>query len=89
MRALPKKPAPETGARSIENLSTGASARITCIEGGRELQQRLQMLGIRRGSELRVIQGPGQRGAVIQVGEANFALGKGVIQKILVQEISA
>ena len=45
----------------------------------------MRMLGIRRGTDIRVIHGPGKRGAVLQVGGARLALGWGVIQRIEVE----
>ncbi|BDB15208.1 hypothetical protein ANFP_25280 [Acidithiobacillus ferrooxidans] len=48
------------------------------------MQQRLGMLGIRRDTLVRVVHGPGKRGAVLQVGGARVALGWGVIQRVRV-----
>lgn len=73
--------------QTLGQLSSTACARIMDFTGGRSMQQRLQMLGIRRGTEFCLVQGPSKRGAVVQVGGARIALGWGVIQQILVTEL--
>jgi len=69
----------------VGDLKLGDSARVRDVTGGRGMQQRMRMLGIRRGTDIRVVHGPGQRGAVLQVGGARIALGWGVIQRIEVE----
>ena len=68
----------------IGDLRPGDHARVLEITGGKIMQQRLGMLGIRRDTLVRVVHGPGKRGAVLQVGGARVALGWGVIQRIRV-----
>ena len=70
---------------SVGDLKLGDSARVRDVTGGRGMQQRMSMLGIRRGTDIRVVHGPGKRGAVLQVGGARIALGWGVIQRIEVE----
>ncbi|MEJ2686909.1 MAG: FeoA family protein [Gammaproteobacteria bacterium] len=71
--------------RALSALQSGESARVRAVDGGRSMAQRMSMLGIRRGVELRVVHGPGLRGAVVQVGGARIALGRGVIEQIRVE----
>jgi len=71
----------------IGDLRPGDHARVLEITGGKVMQQRLGMLGIRRDTLVRVVHGPGKRGAVLQVGGARVALGWGVIQRIRVAVI--
>ncbi|ACH84355.1 MULTISPECIES: FeoA family protein [Acidithiobacillus] len=68
----------------IGDLRPGDHARVLEITGGKIMQQRLGMLGIRRDTLVRVVHGPGKRGAVLQVGGARVALGWGVIQRVRV-----
>ena len=74
--------------RVLSALQPGESARVRAVDGGRSMAQRMSMLGIRRGVELRVVHGPGLRGAVVQVGGARIALGRGVIERIRVESHS-
>ncbi|MBU2858775.1 MAG: FeoA family protein [Acidithiobacillus ferrooxidans] len=68
----------------IGDLRPGDHARVLEITGGKIMQQRLGMLGIRRDTLVHVVHGPGKRGAVLQVGGARVALGWGVIQRVRV-----
>lgn len=63
----------------------GRCARVVEINGGRAMTQRMLMLGIRRGTDLCIVHGPGGRGAVVRIGGARIALGRGVTEKIRVQ----
>ena len=79
----------ENPSRSLDQLSSAASARIIRITGDRAMQQRLQMLGIRPGVALHIVHGPNKRGVVIQINGARFAIGNSLVQKIWVTELSA
>jgi ferrous iron transport protein A len=70
---------------TLSGLRLGQWARVRAIDGGRFMAQRMGMLGIRRGVDVRVVHGPGPRGAVVQVGGARIALGRGVIEQIHVE----
>ncbi|MHB1279922.1 MAG: FeoA family protein [Acidithiobacillus sp.] len=70
---------------SVGDLKPGDSARVREVAGGRGIQQRMNMFGIRRGTDIRVVHGPGKRGAILQVGGARIALGCGLIQRIAVE----
>ncbi|MCK9189548.1 FeoA family protein [Acidithiobacillus sp.] len=70
---------------SVGDLNLGDSARVRDVGGGRSIQQRMSMLGIRRGIDISVVHGPSKRGAVLQVGGARVALGWGIIQHIEVE----
>ena len=69
---------------SIASLMTGDNAEISHVGGGRAMMQRLAMLGIRPGVLVCLLHGPGQRGAVLRVGGARVALGRGVIEHVMV-----
>lgn len=74
---------------SLAQISHGQCAKVVDFDGGRLLVQRMVMLGIRRGVLLCVVHGPGARGAVVQVGGARIALGRGVTDKIRVIPINS
>ncbi|MBU1175255.1 MAG: ferrous iron transport protein A [Alphaproteobacteria bacterium] len=67
---------------SLVGLRTGESAHVSEVAGGRAMVQRLAMLGIRPGVLVTLLHGPGRRGAVLRVGGARVALGRGVIEHI-------
>lgn len=67
------------------HLPSGRCATVVDVAGGRAMTQRMLMLGIRRGTALCVVHGPGKRGAVVRVGGARIALGRSVIEQIRVQ----
>lgn len=72
---------------SVVDLRQNDSARVCKLTGDRGMLQRLAMLGIRRGIGIRVVHGPGKRGAILQVGGARIALGWDVIQHIEVERL--
>lgn len=73
-----------TKSASLAELPLGAYARITAIEGGRDMTRRLLALGLRPGSEIRVEHHRG-RGRVLAVGPTRVALGGGMVEKLQVE----
>ena len=69
--------------KSLLELPIGRSARIVEIRGGRQLNRRLLALGLRVGSEVRVLHHRG-RGVVLSAGGNRVALGSGVAEKLSV-----
>jgi len=69
--------------RSLSELGEGGRARIREIRGGRNVTRRLLSLGLRIGTEVRVVQRRG--GGVVVANEGNrVALGAGVADKLIV-----
>ncbi len=99
----PRSPASEAprqqAARPAERLAEatlalcavppGACVLVQEVGGGRAMMQRMLMLGIRRGVQLRLLHGPGARGAVVGVGGARIALGRDIVEHIRVQATQA
>lgn len=77
------KGAPQT----IKQMQLGNQAVIIKINGTSQQIQRIQMLGLRKGGHIKVVHGPGRRGAVVQSGGARIALGKEIIEQIEVAAI--
>lgn len=77
--------APPCIAIALSAVAPGGCAVVHEVGGGRPMMQRMLMLGIRRGTALRLLHGPGARGAVVAVGGARIALGRDVIEHIRVQ----
>lgn len=59
------------------------------VGGGRTVRQRVRMMGIRPGVQVRVVHGPDRRGAVLEVGGARIALGHAVLPTIVVVQAQA
>ena len=72
----------------LAKLPPKAWAFVRVINGGKFVTRRLAMLGIRPGVKLHLVHGPGLHGVVVMAGGARIALGRGVIEHILV-ELSA
>ncbi len=81
---MDKNPGKVSIAQSIASLAPGDCAEIALVAGGRMMTQRLAMLGIRPGVKVCLLHGPGRRGAVLRVGGTRVALGRSVIERIMV-----
>ncbi len=66
---------------TLLQLPEGAKARITQIQGGRNLTRRLLSLGLRVGSEISVVQ-QRNKGVVIACNGNRVALGYGAADKL-------
>ncbi len=73
---------------TLAKLPVGCRARIRRIQGGRQLTHRLLGLGLRVGSEVELTQRRGG-GVVVANGGARVALGSGVAEKLLVEQLPA
>jgi ferrous iron transport protein A len=65
-------------------VALGASARIAEIRGGRGLTHKLLGLGLRVGSDVRVLQHRG-RGLVLSSAETRVAIGGGIADQLWVE----
>ena len=70
----------------LTGLSVGASARISEIKGGRDVARRLLGLGLRVGSNIKVVQRQG-RGIVVATTDTRVALGGSVAVNVLTRPI--
>ena len=73
---------------NLLNIAKGKCIQVIKIEGGRNFQDKAESLGLRVGVKAtklstQVMSGP----ITIKVGNSKIALGRGMAQKILVQEI--
>jgi len=71
---------------SLLTLKNGHSARISSIDGGKQLVRRMLALGLRVGVEVNMINHRG-RSVVIQNAGTRVALGHGVAEKLLVEPL--
>jgi len=71
---------------SLFDVPIGSVARIAEIRGGKQLTRRLLGLGLRVGSEVRVLHHRG-RGVVLSTGGTRVALGGGVAEKLSVEPL--
>lgn len=64
----------------------GARVRVVALRGGETLVRRVTEMGLNLGSELTVRQRQGG-GVVVARGETRFALGGGMAQKVMVEQV--
>ena len=69
----------------LNQLKPGDLAKITAIEGGRGLRQKLSLRGISEGSFLRVISNQGP--VTIEVDRNTICVGRGMARKIRVMRV--
>ncbi|CAG9000887.1 MAG: hypothetical protein CENE_02894 [Candidatus Celerinatantimonas neptuna] len=72
----------------LQQLTLGHQATIVRIKGNINDIQRMNMLGIRKGTQFKIVHGPGHRGAVIQVGGTRIALGKEMFEQLEIKPLS-
>ena len=68
-------------------VSEGKKVRIVSINGGSRIRNRINEMGLREGIDITIIQntiGP----VIIAIGQARFALGRGISMKILTESIN-
>jgi ferrous iron transport protein A len=70
----------------LAELPIGASGRISEVRAGRRLTRRMLALGLRVGSEVRVLHHLGG-GLVVSHGETRVALGGGIVDKLWVEPL--
>ena len=59
----------------LSEMPQGGNATVVDFNDT-HLAQRMLMLGVRRGTNIQIVQGPNARGTVIMVGGARLALGR-------------
>ena len=69
----------------LSQLKPGDLAKITAIEGGRGLRQKLSLRGISEGSFLRVISNQGP--VTVEVDRNTICVGRGMARKIRVMKV--
>ena len=73
---------------SLAQLSRNQKARIIELNGGAGFQRKLRVMGIREGQIVHIISKQPFRGPfTITVGKGNVTLGRGMINKIIVEVI--
>ena len=76
----------DSSPRPLSRVPVGEEATIMALAGGRGLQSRLISMGLKVGSEVRVIRGgAGTWGPIlIALGQARLAIGRGMADRIVV-----
>lgn len=73
---------------ALADVSAGDTVRVCAIEGGHGIHDRLLALGIRTGVNVTKISDLFASGPiVIQHGQTQTALGRGICQKIIVEAV--
>ena len=71
---------------SLTNVDAGESVLVVELMGGHGMHNRLEQLGIRKGTVLTIVRAPGVRGpVVVSVGGSQVAVGFGIASRILVE----
>lgn len=68
-------------------LPTGRDATVKDVLGGFGLRRKLTDLGLVRGRLIRVVQNDFAGPIIISVGDGRLALGRGMAQKVMVEEL--
>ena len=71
----------------LVEVPEGALARVVRLEGGFQAVRKLQELGIREGSIIRVLRNPKIGPLLIEVDGSTIAIGKGLASKIAVEVV--
>ena len=72
----------------LTNLSNNKKARIINLDGGHGFKRRLRVMGIREGQTIIVVSKQPLRGPLtIAVGSCHMTLGRGMANKIIVEEL--
>ena len=73
---------------SLTQLSRNRRAKIIGLTGGYGFQRKLRVMGIREGQIVQILTKQPFRGPLtISVGKGNVTLGRGMANKIIVEEI--
>ena len=73
---------------SLLHLPENKRAKIVSLDGGRGFQRRLRVMGIREGQTIKIVSRQPFRGPfTVAVGGCQMALGRGMVQKIIVEEM--
>jgi ferrous iron transport protein A len=67
-------------------LKTGKTGTIHSLNGGRGFKSRLSVLGFTPGTEVRMIQNFGRGPLIVEIKDANIALGRGEAMKVIIEE---
>jgi ferrous iron transport protein A len=72
----------------LTHLVPAKKAKIISLEGGQGFQRKLRVMGIREGLTITIISKQPFRGPItIKIGSCQTTLGRGMANKILVEEI--
>lgn len=73
---------------ALADVAAGETVLVCAIEGGHGIHDRLQAIGIRAGVKVTKVTDSFAHGPiVVQHGQTQTALGRGICQKILVEDV--
>ncbi len=79
---------PPGSTQPLSELPPGRRARVLLLRGGREFQHRIISMGLPVGTEVEILQGDADGGAVaIRAGETRLMLGHGMAARVLVRPL--
>jgi len=83
----PRRASDGHGVVPLSALPGGAKARLVRVDAGTRLRSRLMAMGLRPGTEVRVIRNGGRGPFVFALGDLRMVLGRGMAHKCLVAPI--
>lgn len=69
---------------ALSSVKEGSTVRLARLDCGRGMSTRLASMGLRTGTEFRVVQAAGSGPIVVAVGNSRYALGRGVTDRMMV-----
>ena len=69
---------------NLGKLRKGTKAAVVSLEGGKAFQERISGMGLNPGCQIKVLSSGLAGPVLIAVGETRIALGKGMLEKIMV-----
>lgn len=75
-----------SGVISVVAMNTGETGKVVGIEGGHGMIKNLEGMGVRIGTEIKKVSQQFMRGpVVISQGNTQFAIGRGMAQRLMVE----
>lgn len=70
---------------TLSTLKAGMEGIVLKLDGGEQFRQKMHGLGIRKGMNLRIIQGSAEHPFLVDAAGTKVAIGWGMTQKIIVR----
>lgn len=71
--------------KKLTELRPGEKAKITSIEGGIGFKQKIKSRGVRTGKKIKIITRQPRGPLVVNIGEFQMTIGRGMADKIIVE----
>ena len=75
---------PEADVKTLDQIKSGSTVRITRVDSGYRLNNRLAAMGLLKNTEIKIIRNDGAGQIIVAVKNSKVILGRGMSHKILV-----